>query len=359
MSARIALVGEAWGADEKAESEKQGRPMPFVGASGNLLNAALRSAGVIRDECFLTNILNLQPPGNDFAALMVSKKEGVPGWPPLQKGKYYPPVLLHEIQRMHRELAEWNPDVIVTLGSKALWSLCHVVGLSNRHGFLHEWTAWSLESGSAPGTLVIPTWHPASVLRSYSQFLPLVNDIRKARRLAEGAISSDEFSYNAAPSLDDLRAFLRDIVTSPPPAMCVDIETKPEFRSITHIGFGTSEFGICCPFWDPSRDGQSYWDSVETEVEALGICRDICATPITKVTQNGAYDMTWLRDTFGIELAGIVWDIRLEHFGLFPELPHNLAEIASTWLVMPPWKALHHGGNKDGDAGAGGGEGEG
>lgn len=106
------------------------------------------------------------------------------------------------------------------------------------------------------------------------------------------------------------------------------------------------------PVLDAARPGQSYWQTPEEEQEALAICDALCQIRCPKITQNGNYDLAWLRTCFGIEPLGPVYDIRLAHFALFPELPHNLAEIASTWLMMPPWKAAHKG-NKDGDAGAG------
>lgn len=351
MAARLALVGEAWGADEEAEFQKTGRPFPFVGSSGQLLNAMLLSAGIERAGCLVTNVINLRPPGNDFAALLVKKEAGIPGWPALQKGKYFPPALLPELQRLHGELADWQPEVIVALGSKALWALCRAIGMSNRHGFVHFWSGWVLE-GSPPPIPVIPTWHPASVQRAYSQFLPAVNDLRKARMLAEGSWKAESFRYKASPTLEDLQGFLADLQATPPPGLAVDIETKPEFRSITHIGFSTTAFGICCPLWDPARPGQSYWPTPEDEAAALDICARLCSLPVPKITQNGAYDIAWLRTCLGIEIAGPVLDIRLAHFALFPELPHNLAEMASTWLMMPPWKAMHRG-NKDGDGGSG------
>ncbi len=254
---RIAICGEAYGADEEAASLEAGEPRPFVGASGKLLDAMLKSAGIDRAQCLVTNVLCLRPPGNDFASLLVPKKLGIPGWPALQDGKYYPPELMPELERFHRELAAFSPDVIIALGSKALWALCKVVGLKTRHGFSHQWTAWAPPEGSAPPTLVVPTWHPAAVIRAYSQFLPAVNDMRKARMLAEGTWEAEVFSYLARPSLQELREYRDYILGNPDLPVAIDIETKPRFRGITHAGASTVDRAICCPLWDPKRPGQS------------------------------------------------------------------------------------------------------
>lgn len=58
IEAKLVLVGEAPGAEE----DRQG--LPFVGPSGKLLDAMLRSIGLAREEVYITNILPWRPPGN-------------------------------------------------------------------------------------------------------------------------------------------------------------------------------------------------------------------------------------------------------------------------------------------------------
>ena len=57
-NARLMFVGEAPGAEE----DKQG--LPFVGASGQLLNKMLRNLGLRREEVYIANIIKCRPPGN-------------------------------------------------------------------------------------------------------------------------------------------------------------------------------------------------------------------------------------------------------------------------------------------------------
>ena len=56
---KYALVGDYWGADEERESKRLGRPSPFVGAAGEILNSALAAAGLLRSECLITNVFNI------------------------------------------------------------------------------------------------------------------------------------------------------------------------------------------------------------------------------------------------------------------------------------------------------------
>ena len=78
----IAIVGEAWGEEEAKQQTA------FVGASGYELTRMLSEAGIHRADCFLTNVLNLRPPGNKIEALCGSKAEVIIGYPALVKAKY-------------------------------------------------------------------------------------------------------------------------------------------------------------------------------------------------------------------------------------------------------------------------------
>ena len=59
--AKIAIVGDAPGANEV----RHGRP--FVGAAGGLLSVMLGDAGIDINECRLLNVMEHQPPRNDFS----------------------------------------------------------------------------------------------------------------------------------------------------------------------------------------------------------------------------------------------------------------------------------------------------
>src|SRR5437016_2659404 len=58
---RIAIVGEAPGADEVIEG------VPFVGWSGKTLDKLLSNAGILRDACFIGNVCQQRPAGNKIA----------------------------------------------------------------------------------------------------------------------------------------------------------------------------------------------------------------------------------------------------------------------------------------------------
>jgi hypothetical protein len=68
---KIAFVGEAPGADEVRYMK------PFVGKAGKIFSNILRSVGVIREHCYITNVVKERPPGNDISKFIKGTLQGV------------------------------------------------------------------------------------------------------------------------------------------------------------------------------------------------------------------------------------------------------------------------------------------
>jgi len=69
IPARIMLVGEAPGEQE----ERSGTP--FCGSSGQELNRMLHEVGIMRSECYVTNVCKLRPPDNQISAWVATTKK--------------------------------------------------------------------------------------------------------------------------------------------------------------------------------------------------------------------------------------------------------------------------------------------
>ena len=141
----IVFIGEAPGAEE----DKLARP--FVGRSGKLLTSIIEEIGYSRSSVFITNIVKCRPPDNR-----------TPTSQEISIGKQL--LLQHE-------LAIIKPKLIVTLG------------LSSLSGLLDQ----SFSMNKVRGTLIksnfgtiFPTFHPAYILRNYTQKSILKDDIEKA-----------------------------------------------------------------------------------------------------------------------------------------------------------------------------------
>ena len=133
--ADILLLGEAPGAEE----DKQG--LPFVGQSGQLLDKALAAIGLNRTKVYITNILPWRPPGNRT--------------PSTQEVALFRPYVLKHISLI-------NPKVVVCLGGTSTKAL-----LQSSEGIMKLRGRWTFVEGIS--AKIIPTFHPAFLLRSPSQ----------------------------------------------------------------------------------------------------------------------------------------------------------------------------------------------
>ena len=127
--AALMFIGEGPGFHE----DKQGEP--FVGAAGQLLNRLLGEIGLAREQVYIANILKCRPPGNRD--------------PQEDEIETCTPWLIEQISLI-------QPQVIVTLGNFATkFVLQTQTGITRMRGSVYPWH----------GRKVIPTFHPAAVLR--------------------------------------------------------------------------------------------------------------------------------------------------------------------------------------------------
>jgi len=140
--ARLMFIGEAPGADE----DRTGRP--FVGRAGALLNSMIVAMGLRRQDVYIANVLKVRPPNN--------------ATPTHEERIASAPYLFDQI-------AAIRPEVIVTLGLPATQVL---LGTDQSMGRLRSvWAEFRHPDASRhPGLAVpvMPTYHPAYLLRSYT-----------------------------------------------------------------------------------------------------------------------------------------------------------------------------------------------
>lgn len=136
--ARVMLIGEAPGRDE----DRVG--LPFVGASGQLLDKMLASIGLDRTSVYIANLLPWRPPGNRT--------------PTAEETTMLLPWL-----RRHIQLA--NPDYLMILGGSSSKAL-----LGEKDGILKLRGKWrNFDYGDGINRPTICSLHPAFLLRSPAQ----------------------------------------------------------------------------------------------------------------------------------------------------------------------------------------------
>lgn len=323
--AKIAIVGEAWGEQEALIGK------PFQGYSGQELTRMLQEAGLARRDCFLTNVLALRPPNNDMQNLCVKKADCGEGYalPHLGKvGQYLDPQYLSELERLREELEIVRPNLIIALGATACWALLGTNGIGSLRG--------TVATSSIVGCKVLPTYHPAAVLRNWAWRPIAIADLIKAKReSAYPEIKRPKRFILVNPTITECREWILANVG----AECAcDIETK--YGMIEMIGFSANaENAMVVPFWDKAKGG-NYWSSPLLEKDARNVVRSILENPyIVKIFQNGLYDLQYLMKE-GYRPRSCLEDTMLYHHALYPEMQKGLGFLGSIYTSEPAWKTM-------------------
>lgn len=148
-SVPLVFVGEAPGAEE----DRQG--LPFVGRAGELLTKIIQAIGLSREQVYICNVLKCRPPGNRD---------------PL------PDEVATCAPYLQSQLALLKPKVICTLGRHSTMLLTgEAVAMKAVRGRVFDYHGYK----------VIPTYHPAALLRNPA-LKPLVwEDVQKVRALLD------------------------------------------------------------------------------------------------------------------------------------------------------------------------------
>lgn len=145
-AADIVFIGEAPGRQE----DEQG--LPFVGASGRFLNEMLASAGMNRDDVYITNIVKYRPPNNRD--------------PSPEEKQAFLPYLLKQLQII-------NPKIVVTLGRHSMEYFLPGQYISKIHGEPKR-----IQFGDHK-IVIVPLYHPAAALYNGSMRQTLIDDFMR------------------------------------------------------------------------------------------------------------------------------------------------------------------------------------
>lgn len=150
LQADLMIIGEAPGADEDQKGE------PFVGRAGQLLTKIIEAIGMKREDVFIGNINRCRPPQNRA--------------PMPDETAACKPFLL-------REISVVRPKVVVVLGNTAMKNLLDTKeGITKLRGIFQDYY----------GVKVMPTFHPAYLLRDPSKKREVWEDMKKVRDYLNG-----------------------------------------------------------------------------------------------------------------------------------------------------------------------------
>jgi uracil-DNA glycosylase len=154
--ADLMFVGEAPGGDEDIQG------IPFVGRAGQLLTKIIEAIGLGRDDVYIANVIKCRPPGNRN--------------PEPDEVETCEPFLFRQIDAI-------APKVIVALGTFAAKTLLRTNDpISRLRGRVFEYR----------GARLVPTFHPAFLLRSPERKRDVWEDMKKVRALLQDPAESSE-----------------------------------------------------------------------------------------------------------------------------------------------------------------------
>ena len=323
--ADILIVGMAPGKEELHEDR------PFLGPAGRLLWSLLKKAGIDRADCYILNTIAEWPAGTD-------------GEPTKQQ-------LDAHWSAFDGAARDFRGRFVLLLGGTALRRYC---GFSGTKQGINDWRGYlirpsgtgcvvrhtttlvpykSAGKGHKKGDLrpvsiqlntpqplgpnvqlILPTLHPAGVLRTGLATAPLLAaDLRRLARARAGELRPIRTHYEVAAT-----------IPSPGRAVAVDIETGTTTEGmITRVGFATDSGAWTRP-----------WDNATQDAT-----RAILADPTRLVIgQNiASFDYPRLK-LAGCPVQGRLWDTMLSGAMLQPDLPKGLNSLASQYLDCERWK---------------------
>ena len=289
----IWLVGEAPGEEEIA------RGQPFTGVSGQELTRMLSEAGIERSACFCTNVCHERPPSyvkngktvnNDIDQWFAGPQRGkAASWP--SRGRvYYHPAIGAGLDHLLTAIRTHRPVLVIALGNTPLWALCDCEGIT-------KWRGSEMWSDTAQ-CKVLPTFHPADVLRQWTHRPIVVQDFRRARREAQyREVIPPDWEFTVEPTVADTQDWFATYCRDPATPLVCDTEG---WGRVDCIGFAAdSRAALCVPFarqTDPANP--HYWSSSEDELRAASVCHDILRRhPIT--FHNAVWDTQVIAHSLG------------------------------------------------------------
>jgi uracil-DNA glycosylase family 4 len=315
QDAKVMIVGEAPGADEVASG------MPFQGAAGVELTKLLMAAGIPRGECRITNVCKYRPPNNKISFWLK---------PPRGKAPAQPNDLVQEgLNELELEIAATRPTIILALGNTPLWALTGEWGVGKWGGSL----LWTKEI-QGRRYRVLPTYHPAAILRRYDWRYITRVDLQRAKNFLDGNIQEPNFRFQPCPTFEEAKARLEELIheaeRNPDFWLASDIETYR--RHIDCIGFAWSpEDAICIPLVDRRQLDNHYWSEPEEFIIVNLIRKLLCTAKI--IGQNWPYDAQYIGKLWLTE-PNLQWDTMTQHHVMFAGMEKALHFLSRFYL---PW----------------------
>jgi len=309
---------------------------------------ALAAIWDLHPELYRTNVFQQHPPGNMLEYLCGPKKIAIEGYPALLSSprklsldepayKYVRKEFQHELDRLGDEILQADPNIIVCLGNSALWAMAGRTGITKLRG------TTAVSTHCVTGYKLLLTYHPSAVTRQWELRPTTVADLSKILKEKETSdVKRPPCTIWTEPSLAEIRIFIRRYIRGCK-ILSVDIETSG--NQITRIGFAPRpDLALVVPIHDSRTAKGSYWPTAKAERSCWELIRQVLEDQsISKLFQNGLYDIPFILRTTGIAVRGALHDTMLLHHALQPESLKGLGFLGSIYTDHGPWKAERKG----------------
>ena len=298
-NAPICIIGEAPGIEEDRLLR------PFVGPTGTVLESCLHAASLIRNDCYMTNVIKVKLRGGNIEQYYNERK-----------GTFT--VEGHDwLDVLEAELADVHSNVIVALGATAFAALTGRKSILKYRGYVHE----SLSRfGSRK---VIPTYHPAASLRGqYILRYYITADLKKANlQSAYPEIIRPERKIIIPATIAEVIDWANYLMTQP--IWAVDIEVM-NFE-VSAIGFAPAHnLAISFPLSD------QHWNE-DDECTVWFWINKLLTSGARKVFQNGIFDISFLATQCAIHVQPPIEDTMIAHHIMYPDMLKGLGFLGSMY----------------------------
>ena len=306
-SAKLLICGEAPG---KHEEE---RGFPFAGPSGDLLNQSLDYAGISRNDCYLTNVVKIRPPGNkidDLKLIGRSIEEFLP--------------------QLFDEITVIDPNCILALGNTALQAITGYKGIEKYRGsILQAKTGHKVVAALHPAALM-PHDGAAQAMHKWSEFSWLKADVKRAveQSLFKEYRPPARTLHVASNSAEVMRFLSKNEGNI---KVTLDVETNKTIPQCIGLAFNDWE-AMSIPLFNddeiPDHDQAIIWRNLS---------EFLYDTNKQIMAQNAKFDEKRCRQ-IGLKWHDCWFDMAMGWHVLYPEFPKKLQFISSVITEEPYYK---------------------
>lgn len=317
LDAKVFLVGEAPGMREDDIGK------PFSGRSGSLLESILEELGQSRESVYISNAVHCRPPENRTPSAREIKQCSV---------------------YLERELRMVRPKVIVPMGNTPLKAILGKSGITKLRGNTFEY-----ENGFK--ATVLPTFHPAAILRNPGNLDFLVEDLQKAFDLSENRVELATIKWKVFDSVKQVEKLIRIIEKKK--FVSFDTETNTTkwwWENCRVAGFSLAVSEGRGYFIPLDHDETPFTKKEQRKIVKMMNDRVFNNPEIVKLAQNTKFDMHMMH-RLGCNFSGKLHDLMYVHYLLNENDSHSLDNMTLQHTDYGEyWKEVNEYGLKQGKA---------